>query len=172
MSLDKDKKVFLCLQAAEKNFVDADESDEVDASVATGDGDDEMDADNADTDADADELDEQQLHRPGPAFTTGPQGRPYPAGEGQAGPCQEERRGEKEKPERVLGDKKLDKVKGKWDGYPDEWDGMWKGKVPKGYVPNVNARRVCWVENCRLVFVNKSMMRKHYVALHTIIISI
>ena len=108
MSLDKDKKVFLCLQAAEKNFVDADESDEVDevdASVATGDGDDEMDADNAEADADADELDEQQLHRPGPAFTTGPQGRPYPAGEGQAGPRQEERRGEKEKPERVLGDK-------------------------------------------------------------------
>ena len=101
-SMDQKHKVFWGLQALPK--VDAADPIATAAVVATGDGADQMDADAAD-EVDAvrptdmvDKMDYNQLadnllelNRPAPAFRTGAQGRPNPAGEAQAGPRQKDR---------------------------------------------------------------------------------
>ena len=51
-----------------------------------------------------------------------------------------------------MGDKKLDKVKGKYGDWPTKWSELMMD----------NAKRVC--HSCHLLFKNKSMMKKHYVA--------
>ena len=91
-SIDKEHTIFWCLRKALPN-VDADEvdnnnADQMDAPVATA--------------AVVATGDQQliNLDRPAPAFRTGAQGRPNPAGEAQAGPRQKERIG-REKSQRV-----------------------------------------------------------------------